>query len=160
MLSLGATIVFSAMSSAQGDIRQQPVSLEFQNTEIREVLKTAFKALNGSYSIAPDVQGRVTISTKDKNFEIVLYNVLSQVNATYNYEGGVIVIMPRAEKPLSHAMPEPQKPVSKRRIWIGSDATLIRVLLGQDYLPQCESTWLIRVPKHSFGGGLFSGLPI
>lgn len=153
---LGATIASSAISSAQGDVRQQSLSLEFQATEIREVLKTTFKALNSFYSIAPNVQGKVTISAKGKNFETILCNLLSQVNATYVYEGGVICIMARVEYPL----PEPEKPATKRRIWIGSNSDFIRTLNGQDDLRQCEITWLVRVPKHSFGGGLFKSLTI
>jgi len=73
-------------------------SLELDQADVREALKILFKNVsNVSYSIAPEVQGLVTVSLKKVRFETALQNILKQVDATYRVEGGVYQIIKREE---------------------------------------------------------------
>src|SRR5580704_10080987 len=92
---LGATPL---IASAQEDISQKTIpSLELDSADVREALRALFKNVNVSYSIAPEVQGTVTVSLKNVTFDLALQNVLRQVDATYRVEGGVFEIVKRAD---------------------------------------------------------------
>lgn len=85
-----------AASHAQGDPSQTIIpSLELQEADVREALKALFRTVGVSYSIAPDVQGTVTVSLRNVTFETALLNILKQVDATYRVEGGVYQIIKR-----------------------------------------------------------------
>ena len=161
------TACMTPLAMAQGDILDHVInSAEYQNADLREVLKTLFKEVNASYSIPPDIQGSITISMKSAKFELVLQNVLNQVSATYRYEGGVFVIVKR-EAPTTqtggndNTVPD-QKGTGKiiRKIYIRSaDPALIAMLLAgtgsQQYYGSPEITSLGRM--QTSGGGSGSG---
>jgi type II secretory pathway component GspD/PulD (secretin) len=110
-------------------------SLEYQQSDVREALQALFKAVGASYSIAPEVQGQITVSLRNVQFSTALQNILRQVDATYRVEGGVWQIVKREE---SNSAPEPGGPEPVlgshevlRRIKINSaDPELIALLLG------------------------------
>lgn len=64
--------------------------------DVREALRALFKNVSVSYSIAPEVQGVVTVSLRSITFETALQNILRQVDATYRVEGGVYEIVRRS----------------------------------------------------------------
>ena len=113
-------------------------TLELQDADVREALRALFKNVSISYSIAPEVQGSVTVSLRNQTFEACLRNILNQVDATYRVEGGVYQIIKR------EAAPAPENngtgtttapPATKitRRIKIRSaDPQLIAILIGSD----------------------------
>ena len=90
-----------SIASAQEDVSQHQIpSLELEQADVREALRALFKNVGVSYSIAPDVQGSVTVSLKNVTFETALQNVLRQVDSTYRIEAGVYEIVKRAETAL------------------------------------------------------------
>ena len=161
------TACMTPLAMAQGDILDHKISsAEYQNSDLREVLKTLFKEVNASYSIPPDIQGQITLSMKDAKFELVLQNVLNQVGATYRYEGGVFVILKREppEKPTDIVGGPDAKPAGKiiRKIFIRSaDPQLIAMLIGgsnagqQNWNSSSEITSLSRMQSSGGGGGGF-----
>lgn len=72
-------------------------SLELDQADVRDALKILFRNVGVSYSIAPEVQGTVTVSLKNVQFEVALQNILKQVNATYRVEAGIYQIIVREE---------------------------------------------------------------
>jgi len=164
------TACMAPLASAQGDILDHMInSAEYQNSDLREVLKTLFKEVNASYSIPPDIQGSITLSMKNAKFELVLQNVLGQVGATYRYEGGVFVIVKREAAPTPGGGETPDLPKSGagkiiRKIYIRSaDPALIAQLLSgsgsQLYSGSPEITSLGRMQSSGggFGGGGLGG---
>lgn len=166
------TACMTPLAMAQGDILDHKISsAEYQNSDLREVLKTLFKEVSASYSIPPDIQGSITLSMKDAKFELVLQNVLAQVGATYRYEGGVFVILKR-EPPETGVVTDSGsaiKPPGKivRKIFIRSaDPQLIAMLIGgtgggqQNWNSSSEITSLSRMQSGGsggFGGGSSGG---
>lgn len=106
---IGLTLLGAApMASAQNDPRDQNIaSIELMDAPVRDALKTLFKMVNVSYTIAADVQGTVTVSLKNVPFETALRNILGQVDATYRVEGGVFNII---KKELDTTTTNPQTP--------------------------------------------------
>src|SRR5688572_15229011 len=87
---------FAPVKASAQDVGGQIIpSLELDAADVREALKILFRSVNVSYSIAPDVQGTITVSLKNVPFETALRNILNQVEATYRVEGGVYQIIKR-----------------------------------------------------------------
>jgi type II secretory pathway component GspD/PulD (secretin) len=74
-------------------------SIEFDQADVREAVRDVFKHVGAAYSLAPEVQGLITLSLRNITFEAVLQDILRQVDATYRVEGGVYQIV-RRESPL------------------------------------------------------------
>jgi type II secretory pathway component GspD/PulD (secretin) len=159
------------LAAAQEDISQKQIpSLELDQADVREALRALFKNVNVSYSIAPEVQGSVTVSLKNVSFDLALQNVLRQVDATYRVEGGVYEIVKRAETIAPTSGPEPVGPVKTtivRRIKIRSaDPQFIAAMLGvkagnQSYTIAPEMSTIARSSMTSIGSshsGSGSGL--
>lgn len=164
--ALAMTACVAPLAVAQGDILDQKIgSVDYQNADVREVLKTLFKNANANYSIDQWIQGSVTLSMKDSKFELVLQNVLAQVNATYRYEGGMFLIVKRTEQgpvdPGEQNTTIPKKDNKiVRKIYIRSaDPALIALLLSgrQDYNGGPEITSLARMRQGGLGGSGFGG---
>ncbi len=83
---------------AQDPSSKQIPSLELDQADVRDALRALFRNVGVSYSIAPEVQGFVTVSLKNVTFEAALQNVLRQVDATYRVEGGVYQIIKRQQE--------------------------------------------------------------
>jgi len=60
--------------------------------DIHIALRHLFERLNVSFTIAPEVQGAVTVESSNLPFEIALQHLLRQVDATYRIEAGVYEI--------------------------------------------------------------------
>ncbi|MBS1717809.1 MAG: secretin and TonB N-terminal domain-containing protein [Armatimonadetes bacterium] len=74
-------------------------SLDLDQADVRDAIRALFKnAGNLSYTVAPDVQGQVTMSIKNKPFTNVLESILSQADATYRVEGSTYVIIRRPQQ--------------------------------------------------------------
>ncbi len=157
----------SSIAFAQEDISQKQISsLELEQADVREALRALFKNVNVSYSIAPEVQGPITVSLKNVTFETALQNVLRQVDATYRIEAGVYEIVKKAESigpnttTDTNTVPKSTKII--RRIKIRSaDPAFIAMMLGQkegnqnyDIAPE-RST--LDKTQASGGGGMGGG---
>ena len=102
LLALGvATMVISPVKAmAQDDPGQKIIpSMELQQADVRDALRALFRNVNVNYSIAPEVQGTVTVSLKNVLFETALRYILTQVDATYRIESGVYQIVHREAAP-------------------------------------------------------------
>ncbi len=142
MIAALAAMTIGGVSSAQAQdsiLDKVISSAEYQQADIREALKTLFRQVDANYSILPEVQGTVTINLKNARFELVLQNLLNQVNATFRYEAGVFVIVPRPPEgngnPIDtndgSATPPPAPKIT-RKIYIRSmDPMLMAMLIGQ-----------------------------
>jgi len=69
--------------------------ISIEQADIRECIRLVMKWANLSYSIAPEVQGSVTLSLRRASLRVVLQNILRQGEATYRIEGGVYMIIHR-----------------------------------------------------------------
>ncbi|MGV3614360.1 MAG: hypothetical protein ACO1SV_03400 [Fimbriimonas sp.] len=63
-------------------------SFEYRNAPVRNVLRLMFLDEGLSYSIAPEVQGEVTVAVANLSFEEAIKKVLRQANARYRVENG------------------------------------------------------------------------
>jgi len=154
-----------SVASAQEDISQKQISsLELEQADVREALRALFKNVNVSYSIAPEVQGPITVSLKNVTFETALQNVLRQVDATYRIEAGVYEIVKKADN-ISANQKDQEKETPKtdtkiiRRIKIRSaDPAFIAMMIGQkegnqNYNIPPERSTLINTGQGGGGGG-------
>lgn len=105
-LSLGTlAIVTPSLARAQSEglglgrvgsvLGDRPVTLSVVNGDVREVLRALFQQASVTYSIAPDVQGTVSIHMAGASAEAALNNVLRQVDSDYTVEGGVVNVIHR-----------------------------------------------------------------
>jgi hypothetical protein len=157
----------SRTASAQEDISQKQIpSLELEQADVREALRALFKNVNVSYSIAPEVQGPVTVALKNVTFELALQNILRQVDATYRVEGGVYEIIKKAEQAGPNINNPTTAPTTStlitRRIKImHADPAFIAMMIGkkggsQVYTSAPESSTLNKT--QSGGGGGMGGM--
>jgi type II secretory pathway component GspD/PulD (secretin) len=93
MLAIGMLAGAPVKAMAQDPSGQIIPSLELDSADVREALRALFRNVGVSYSIAPEVQGTVTVSLRNVTFEAALQNILKQVNATYRVEGGIYQIV-------------------------------------------------------------------
>jgi hypothetical protein len=100
-LVMGAFLVGGApiKAYAQGPENTNIPSLELQEADVREALKALFRIVGVNYTIAPEVQGTVTVSLKNTTFETALRTILQQVDATWRVEGGTYMIIKREAAP-------------------------------------------------------------
>jgi type II secretory pathway component GspD/PulD (secretin) len=136
-------------------------SLEYQQSDVREALQALFKAVGASYSIAPEVQGQITVSLRNVQFSTALQNILRQVDATYRIEGGVWEIVKREDHVGTPVPGDPEPVIGSRevlrRIKINSaDPELIALLLGA---AKGTQTWNLppEVSSLTKGGGQRGG---
>ena len=95
----GVVLMNVAPALAQGIGGNNIAALDYNQTDVREALRNLFKMSGVSYTIAPDIQGTVTLSLRNVPFDTALQNLTRQVDATYRIEGGVYQIVPQEENP-------------------------------------------------------------
>ena len=81
------------------------VSLECNQTDVRDALRQLFRNVNINYSIAPEVQGTVTCKLNGP-FDQVLWRVLGSLQSYFVVESGVVEIVHEAGAP-SPPRPKP-----------------------------------------------------
>jgi len=169
IFSISLLTALPLIAIAQEDISQKQISsLELDQADVREGLRALFKNVNVSYSIAPEVQGSVTVSLKNVSFDTALQNMLRQVDATYRIEGGVYEIVKRSETaiptPGSTEEITPVKTTIIRRIKIRSaDPEFIAMMLGkkagnQNYLIAPEMSTIANGMAAGGMGGMGGGM--
>ena len=89
-LIVAISAVFACRVWAQGS---GVSSYKFEQADVRQALQKIFQSAGISYSIAPDVQGVITVDLHNVVFETALQNLLRQVDATYRIEGGVYQVI-------------------------------------------------------------------
>jgi len=113
LIPVAATFLMGLVLSIAGASRggQTPQALgnvltavDAEDMEVRELIRTVFRGQGISYSIAPDIQGTVSVRMRNVTLDVALRNILRQVESTYLVEGGVVAIVPRtpgqAEPPI------------------------------------------------------------
>jgi hypothetical protein len=129
------------------DLRDKTVpSLELQDADVRDALRLLFESVGvTNYTIAQDVQGRITVKLTNVAFETALRNILDQVDATWSIEAGIYQIKKREQPPAPSTGPTtPETPQATnviRKIQIQhADPYLIAHLLSgnQDFASQPE----------------------
>ncbi len=126
------------IAHAQTDPGQTIISsLDLDSVDVREALRALFKNVGVSYSIAPEVQGTVTVNLRNVTFEAAIQNILKQVDATYRIEGGVYQIIHR-EDPIVTSGPQDTGPTTttgnktRRKIYVRhADPQFLAILIGQ-----------------------------
>jgi hypothetical protein len=171
---LGVVLVgtMSGVANAQNlDYMNKIVpSLDYQQADVREAIRALFRTVNASYTIAPDVQGTITVSLKGVTFESALQNLTRQVDATYHIEGGVVNIIHRVVDTVSgvpDTAPEITPGSNKvvRRIKIRSaDPAFIALMIGQkegsanfNAIPERTTITNGRLFGGTSGGGMGGG---
>lgn len=151
-----------ALSSAQSEPRDKILpSVELEDADVRDALKLIFNQAQGSYTVSQQVAGTVTVSLKDVPFETALRNILNQVDATWRYEAGIYVIIP---KPTGNDPTVPDVPTNVTNTTTESFPVRIRIrhadpemifqLISQNFTtnaflePEMSS-----FPRRGFGGG-------
>jgi type II secretory pathway component GspD/PulD (secretin) len=111
--------------SAKGFFRV--VSIE--DSDVRLSLRRLMAAVAVSYSVAPEVQGTVTVELRNIDLETALQYILKQVDATYRVEGGVYQIVPLRQEE-SPGLRDPSVRVAQKpiRIEMGSSNLSLRVV--------------------------------
>lgn len=67
--------------------------VRMDQVDVREAIRRIFRAVNSSYTIAPEVQGNVSLELQNVRFDIALENLVRQVDASFLIEGGVYNIV-------------------------------------------------------------------
>ena len=110
VMALGLALFVTApgRAMAQQDDTQTKIipSLELDQADVRDALRALFRNVNVNYSIAPEVQGTVTVSLKNVLFETALQFILKQVDATYRIESGVYQIIHREAQLITPTNPD------------------------------------------------------
>ena len=160
---MAGLFAFAPVKASAQDIGGQIIpSLELDAADVREALKILFRSVNVSYSIAPDVQGTITVSLKNVPFETALRNILNQVEATYRVEGGVYQIIkreintPNPTGPETGAPPPVSNPVRRLKIRSADPQFIMLMLSGTQstgIAPEMSTVFNSR----GFGGGGFGG---
>jgi hypothetical protein len=172
--ALSATLAIAiglapAVIHAQEDPSEKIIpSLEYEQADVREALRALFKTVNVSYSIAPDVQGSITVSLKNVKFDLALQNILRQVNATYRVEAGVYQIILREQidttvtNPGLEQVPTTSNTVVRRLRIRSGDPQFIMLLISsqggnQSFSIYPEMSTVFNTPGGNSGGGFGSG---
>ncbi|MER3403417.1 MAG: hypothetical protein C4337_09055, partial [Armatimonadota bacterium] len=152
-----------AVASAQEDVSQKRVTVKYDQADIRYVLKQLFDSVGANYSLAPEVQGTVTVSLTDVPFSVALDAVLRQQNLTYRVESGVYYITVRQPEavPMQQGgetpQEEPQTTNLPEKIQLNyANPTLIASLLGATLVSYAQYEMSIGGMGGfgGFGGGL------
>ena len=121
-LALAAMLAIGMLAGAPvralgQDVGNQIIpTLELDSADVREALRALFKNVGVSYSIAPEVQGLVTVSLRNVTFEAALQNILKQVNATYRVEGGIYQIVQKEEIGNPQGGGTPEVPTTSNKV--------------------------------------------
>src|SRR5690349_20979874 len=86
---LAFLVVLTGVYAQVGDPSKKQVSIVAEGKDIREALRTLFKQVGNSYSIAPEVQGTVNLKMENVPFERALRSVLAQVDSTFRVEADI-----------------------------------------------------------------------
>lgn len=70
----------------------ESMDFDFDNVPLWKALKQIFKASNASYSISPDIDGKVSLHLKHTSFGEALHEVLGPLHLTFDYLAGVFVV--------------------------------------------------------------------
>ena len=168
VLGLAMLTGMPTIAHAQTDPGNQIIpSLDLDAVDVREALRALFKSVGVSYSIAPEVQGTVTVNLKNVRFDTALQNILKQCDATYRVEGGVYQIIKREEPVGPSGNDTTTAPVSnnkvRRKVFVRrADPMFIAALIGSDkgqtsFTLSPEMSTVIKTPcgggQGGFGGG-------
>lgn len=165
---MGLTMLVGApMIATAQQAQDKLVSMDMEQVDIREALRALFKSVDLSYSVAPEVQGLVTVNLHDVKFETALQNILKQVKATYRVETGVYQIILRTEEVIADPAPDQlvdSKPTTERRRirLLHVDPMFEAMLIGQSktdftIAPEISTVLKTKGSGGGFGNGLGGG---
>jgi len=90
-------VVLRQVVSNYPGLNEQPSAsnhFRFNNEDVRSAIRTIFDGIGKPFSIAPEIQGRITIDLDNASDELALRLILQQVSAPYRITGGVYEIGP------------------------------------------------------------------
>lgn len=137
LASILSVMVFTALPaiSAAQTQPEDRISLEMEQVDVREAIRALFKSTKVSYSIAPDVQGLITVNLKNVPFETALLNITRQVDSTFRIVGGVYEIVKKEQD--IQVPPDSTTPINtktqreRRRVYVrSSDPQFLAALIG------------------------------
>lgn len=67
-------------------------SLDFENLDVRDCLRTLFKQCWGSYQVSPDVRGLINLHLKGTHLETALESICKQIGADWKIEDNIFYI--------------------------------------------------------------------
>ncbi|MBX3114024.1 MAG: hypothetical protein KF836_05605 [Fimbriimonadaceae bacterium] len=141
-------------------------SLELDQADIRDALKVLFRSTSLNYTVAPDVQGVVTVSLKQVPFKTALRGLLQQVDATWREEGNIfnVIRKPEVTAPTT-TTPDFGNQNSGSDFFppiqlLGDPQTILNILMDQAGVgdnPETSSGLGISAGNGGLGGGGFGG---
>jgi type II secretory pathway component GspD/PulD (secretin) len=166
----GAVLVAAPLKAAAQDnpADKTIATLDLQDADVRDALRSLFKDVGVGYTIDPDIVGTVTANLKSVKFEAALQFILKQVHATYRVSGGVYQIIQQEAPATGTQDPGPATvPVEEhahRRIKIrhADPALIFRLLSGRSQsvsgaIPELSALQNARLLGGGQGGGGLGG---
>lgn len=81
--------------------KEQPIKEGFECSDacLPLALKATFESVSATYSISSEIKKRATcrIDPARDRLELLLQPILNSVDATYRYEGGVFMVLPKKQ---------------------------------------------------------------
>ena len=113
-LSFGAIMFPRSSYGSPQDSTKRPTdrhiaevpTFDCSGTDFREAIQTLMRISGRSYTVAPEVQGTVTLHLRNVSFNTALQNLCRQVDATYRVEDGVTDVVPLLQP--TRPVPEPE----------------------------------------------------
>jgi hypothetical protein len=136
-------------------------SIELDQADIRDALKVLFRSTSLNYTVAPDVQGVITVSLKNVPFKTALRGILTQVDATWREEGNIFNVI-RKPDPTAATGNTPELGNTSQAaeffppiVLLNDPQMILNILLDQaDFSSEPETS---SVPSISSNGGGFGG---
>lgn len=89
-----ATLILAACMPLVLAQNIKPVTARFTKLPVREALTRVFSQLDLDFQVSPDVKGTVSMDASRADFMEVLFEMLSQVDAIYEFQKGKYIIRP------------------------------------------------------------------
>jgi type II secretory pathway component GspD/PulD (secretin) len=117
------------------------VTVNFNNTELRVALREIHKQINVSYSVDPQLDGRVTLTATSRHFREVLREVLLQVNGIYHVEAGILLY--RRMEPINVPPPVAGSGGIRPRLKMAGGPETI-VIIGRPYYQESDINLVLK----------------
>lgn len=167
-VSAALTLLFAVglfIAPAEVKAQQDPnniviESIELDQADIRDALKVLFRSTSLNYTVAPDVQGVITVSLKNVPFKTALRGILTQVDATWREEGNIFNII-RKPDPAAATGTTPDLGNTNQAaeffppiVLLNDPQLILNILLDQaNFSDEPETSSVPSISNNSNGGG-------
>lgn len=134
--------IYEFLPSQRQDAGQKLVNISFQGEDVRDAIRKLFRSVDIPYSVAVEIRGTVTVDFKNVPLNQALATMLSQVNATYQVEGGVyqIVLRQISADPSTYSR-------DQSRLMLGDTREAVVMTSDEKFLYVLRGTMLYKVNK-------------